>query len=194
MSALLAVPSTPAPATISTTAQISTTTKVTPNKQVAVNTNALITQSAKQSVVASTTSSKITSQKAAVEVRRIYKAISPGRVISEVASSTSGTTSLGVYIAGQRITKEEAITTARQLGFTTGISMDVIDSRFNISEGAASSTGNGQAWFISGEDYHASISYCPRYGGNYLIDLLFEMNEETGNINIETVCHPVIFD
>ena len=138
------------------------------------------------------------SQGSTISVRRIYNGFNPkDRVISEIATSTTDVITRGPGTnANSPFIKDEVIAVARQLGFTTGFDVNLVGQRFAISEGAAKNTGQGTAWFISGQDYHASVSYCPVLGGGFsnVIKLDFEMNKITGDTYIKTMCQPTIVD
>ncbi len=130
-----------------------------------------------------------------ISVNQTYHVLQlQGRKTTEAASSTSKTIIL-LHSQGKLFSKEDAITAAHNLGYANGFDFPV-DQRFTVQEGPSKLTGAGASWFIAGPDYHASKSFCPKYGGDFssLINLSFEMNEISGNINIDTTCDPVIYD
>jgi hypothetical protein len=126
-----------------------------------------------------------------VTVSQTYQSIGSVRVITDVASSTSKKYFILNHPQGESFSNEDAARVLHDLGFGTG------SDDLSIQEDTAKLTGSGKAWFIIGMDRHASTSFCPPLGGGgwtNFIDLSFEMNEATGNININSICRPVMVD
>ncbi len=91
-------------------------------------------------------------------------------------------------------TKEDAILAAKDKGFFKGQQVETIPDMIKLSK--AVKTGNGDAWFVEDDDYHASTEMCKSPGCSFssYIRATFEMNKSTGRIVITNKCAAAIFD